>query len=178
MAVKGFNVGGSINRYDFGSLDNVTGAAGYSVANNLTTAASGSAVLDAHQGKVLSDTLSAMNVLTSNTEATVSVTDSTWTTIGSISHGKGLYLIIATCSFASRSSNGMRWALVTASNGSATAAETSLAKTDNPVAGYGCRINLFGVINATASGAWFLRAFQTSGVSLDTTGDIKIVKLS
>ena len=96
MAVKGFNIGGSINRYDFNSLVNKEGAitadmlgsdvttqlttmssnistlqsdvaalqtiteglgtaSTYGVANNLTTAAAGTNVLDAYQGKVLND---------------------------------------------------------------------------------------------------------------------------
>lgn len=113
------------------------------------------------------------------TSETVSATvaSATWTTLTSIAHKKGKYLVSATLSFPSALSSGIRWLLVTSSTGSATSVTETLQYIRTPVTGYATRINVSGIVDATAAGSWFLRAYQTSGSSGTVSGYIRAVKI-
>lgn len=175
-------------------------AATYGVANDLTTAAAGSAVLDAAQGKALGDRLTtaegdvsalagrmtdaeeAIDAIGTVSEGIMSeateTTSATYKAVASVAHGAGMYLVTTSAAFANNSS-GIRIAIVTASASSNTVISELATATSPALNGYWTRLSHTFAIRAASAGTWYLKVYQNSGGALNcTTGAIQAIKLS
>lgn len=161
-------------------LSNIGPAAAYDVANNLTTAAAGSYVLDAAQGKVLGDRLASIGSVTTGTVNLTECANSGWETEGNITLQKGYYIIFFSLYFsASNTLAGRRHAVITASSSSSTAVSVTAAARDDAVAGAASSAIGSTGYNATAQTTLYLRMWQNSGSDITPSGgELYAVKLA
>lgn len=184
MAIKGFNVGGSVNRYDFDSLENVTGAAAYDVANNLTTASAGQSVLDAAQGKVLGDRLASIGSVTTGTISLTECASSAWATEGSITLTKGYYIVFFGNTWPTTPVTGKRHSLVVSSSSGTSAVVAQAAQRTSAVgvsnaASTSSAYGSFGYNVSASSQTLYLRVWQNSGSAITPTeGSLYAVRIA
>lgn len=135
-----------------------------------------SALYDPNLYATLSKLLTTGTV-TTGTLGSQGVSNSTWQNLASVSHGTGTYVISAYTSYAS-STTGYRVLMLTASATGSTPIDTAARVRVAPANGAETSLEISCIVTATASGTWYMRTYQTSGGTLNTTGSqIKIVKI-
>ena len=122
-------------------------------------------------GKVLS-----VGTVTSSDPSSVGLSSATWTTLASISHGTGTYLVCANVAF-NNSSSGRRIISVTSSGTTDSAIQRTARNEQQPSANGTTYCSVSFVTTATSSGTWYLRGYQSSGAALSGTPSIQIIKL-
>lgn len=123
--------------------------------------------------------VTALGTLTTGTaSSSVSVPSSSWTSVASIAHGVGTYIVTAYYSIASNAS-GYRTLLLTTSNTGSTPITTQARARVAAANGTETSVSITTIIEATSSGAWYMRAYQTSGSTLSiASSEIRIVRIA
>ena len=143
------------------------------VANNLTTAASGS-VLDARQGKALKDAIDAVDGkivppgFKGSNFPEISAADSTVVNLGSVTLEKGLYLLFGSATFAADARGERRLIFANSATGSSSDRYSVISAGASPDGA--TQLQLCWLANITAdSSTVYLNVRQTSGSALSVT---------
>lgn len=163
MSIKGFNVNGSVEQYDFGSLDNTAGA----VTSEMLDSTLSSAI----------ESISTIGTRTTAGGSAVSVSTETWTDLANISHDAGTFLVIAHAQFAVNST-GNRFMRLTDSSGSSQVVDASAQDTRAAISGANTQMHNAYTVTASSSGTWYLTGYQNSGSTLTTYGYIQLIQLA
>ena len=178
MAINGFKADGTTYRYNAEALDGyapiedgsitIEKLANGAVANNLTTATAGEAVLDAHQGKVLKDTIDNIGVFTYGTISLTESANTTYATQGTITLQPGVYIIYFSVDWGGSVSGKFCAVLTTGAN---TATKVNAYSVDREYAVSGVTTSSIGstVKNVEAQSTYYLRTWQNSGNSVTPT---------
>lgn len=145
--------------------------------NGLRWADSGNNVIGSF-GPSDAQKVTALGTLTSASASSVSVANGTWVNLASIAHDAGTYIVTAYYSIASNAS-GYRVLLLTTSSSGSTPITTQARARVAAANGSETSVLVSTIITATASGAWYMRAYQTSGSSLSVSAaEIRILRIA
>ena len=130
----------------------------------------------ASQKVTLVNSTAYINKPTTGGGTATSVATSSWTTLASVTHGIGTFLIIGFATFPSNAT-GRRSIRITTSASSSTAFHNMAVCNQTAVNGESTQASICHVHSATSTGTWYLRAWQNSGSALSTTGYIQIIQI-
>lgn len=140
------------------------------VANNLTTASAGTAVLDAYQGKVLSDSIEPIGSMYTKDD-NGSADNGSFKTICTLTIPAGTYVIVGDLTFDTSNATGIRILILDGT-------ETSANNRMNSVLATGrADLSKTRIIKETAQAVYYLRAYQTTGSAIDCSGRIRAIRI-